>query len=180
VNNRVRVAEGVDGQIVVLACWCATCRAETGPDRDGVCPWCGLWVLDESALSSAAMLEQLRDGGLGALPEEPVAAPGRLPGRRTLRWSQEDLVAAIRRWASEKGRQPTSTQWMSSPGFGWPTTNTCVRAFGSWSAAVRAAGFEPIPNRFSRFPGGADGSSGAAAVGLTSCAAADKLTGEAA
>lgn len=27
----------------------------------------------------------------------------------------------------------------------WPATNTAVRVFGSWSAAIEAAGFEPMP-----------------------------------
>jgi len=174
VNQRVRVAEGLDGQIVVLACWCRTCRAETGPDRDGVCPWCGSRVLDEARLSASKMLEQLRAGGLGPLPADEVESPA--VHRRASKWTQEELVAAIRRWADLHGSQPTSTRWMKSAGPGWPATNTCVRAFGSWAAAVRAAGFEPLPNRIVKASGGSDGLvPGAAAVGLTSCAAADKL-----
>ncbi len=79
-------------------------------------------------------------------------------------WTQDRIIAAIREWAAMDGSPPTATDWNSAlartrrdtgehplwsdyPGK-WPTTWTAAAAFGSWNAAIAAAGFVP------RMPGG--------------------------
>ena len=61
-NEQVRVAEGVNGTIVVMGAWCPTCRQETQPSSDGSCNWCHRPVIDEETLDVRALLAQIRDG----------------------------------------------------------------------------------------------------------------------
>ncbi len=76
-------------------------------------------------------------------------------------WDRERVIAAIQRWADEHGGvPPTATDWDSpfarARGLHekadkfeaddcWPWVNTVRRYFGSWNAAIAAAGFEPWP-----------------------------------
>ena len=57
-------------------------------------------------------------------------------------WGRDEILAAIRRWDLETGKQPSYTDWdIEHPGY--PTNKPVVRVFGSWSAAIRAAGYRP-------------------------------------
>jgi hypothetical protein len=78
-------------------------------------------------------------GGYGKAPKrcQPCATAHQ---KATAPWSREVILAAFRTWIDEHGAPPTSTEWMSGPGH--PTTNTVVSKFGSWSAALRAVGYE--------------------------------------
>lgn len=74
-------------------------------------------------------------------------------------WTREAVVAAIQRFAERYGRQPSATDFnpalaraLGNPARGerfyedgdYPNTSTVIQAFGSWSAAIAAAGFEPL------------------------------------
>lgn len=76
------------------------------------------------------------------------------------RWTTEAIIRAIQEWADEHGEPPAMPDWDSwqsrnlladheraerrdSEGNRWPWPTAVVRAFGSWNAGVRAAGFEP-------------------------------------
>jgi hypothetical protein len=60
----------------------------------------------------------------------------------TRRFSDEQIVGLIREWAAQHGEPPTSKDWeKAAPGR--PCTHTVAGRFGSWSQAIRAAGFEP-------------------------------------
>ena len=90
-------------------------------------------------------------GHLGsALPYRRFAAP------RVAEWTRGAIIAAIQRWADEHDGEPPSYQaW--APGMAvrrgrpdmaeeyysgtWPPGSSVARAFGSWGAALRAAGF---------------------------------------
>lgn len=72
---------------------------------------------------------------------------------RTL-WTRETIGAAIRQWHFEHGAFPAATDWNATLArrFGrpdrpvdFPSVETVQRVFGSWNAAIRAAGFEPRP-----------------------------------
>lgn len=68
---------------------------------------------------------------------EPAPQP-----RRTPRWSAEQVIAAFQQFAAEhRGRAPTVREWKRA-GLG-PSRDATGRHFGSWSAAIRAAGLEP-------------------------------------
>lgn len=57
-------------------------------------------------------------------------------------WTRERVIAAIQEWAREHGEPPRSLEWRrATPAF--PHDATVKRLFGSWNAAIAAAGFEP-------------------------------------
>jgi Homing endonuclease associated repeat len=60
-------------------------------------------------------------------------------------WSETEIVAAIRRFAHREGRPPTNREFVqlvrSEPSH--PTLGAVLGQFGSWNAALRAAGFAP-------------------------------------
>lgn len=58
-------------------------------------------------------------------------------------WTRERIIEAIQRWArTHHGMPPFSTEWNSKGrGSGYPPTTTVLARFGSWAAAVEAAGF---------------------------------------
>jgi hypothetical protein len=65
-------------------------------------------------------------------------------GYRT--WTRPELVSALRNLGADLGRSPRASD---ARRFGLPSFGTYKRAFGSWNAAVREAGFEPdmpMPN----------------------------------
>lgn len=61
-------------------------------------------------------------------------------------WTPSRIIAAIQRYAGEHGRPPGASEWLAgSHGRdvdGYPYTGIVQREFGTWSAAVRAAGFQ--------------------------------------
>lgn len=69
-------------------------------------------------------------------------------------WTHERVVAAMRRWARRTGSAPTYAEWSRPNGIGGglarpsyrrasrPSPHTVARLFGSWNAAVEAAGLE--------------------------------------
>lgn len=79
---------------------------------------------------------------------------------RSVAW----LVAEIRYWHELYGRPPTATEWTPAPSVKcrisperwreierrhredgpWPWVGVVVHTFGSWSAAIAAAGFSPL------------------------------------
>lgn len=67
------------------------------------------------------------------------AGPSPAPARTT--WTRERCIEALRAWAAEHGRTPTSADWATSGAV--PTRQTIANAFGSWGATIAAAGFEP-------------------------------------
>jgi hypothetical protein len=63
------------------------------------------------------------------------------------RWDRASIIAALHRDARRRGRPPTEQEWKASSRGGWgrerPTAQTAKTIFGSWNAALAAAGFEP-------------------------------------
>jgi hypothetical protein len=55
--------------------------------------------------------------------------------------SREEVVAAIRAWAREAGGPPTQDEWASPDDPRWPSYVTVKTHFGTWRAALEAAGF---------------------------------------
>jgi hypothetical protein len=66
------------------------------------------------------------------------------PGIRAdgIRWTPEMIVYAIDLWARRHMRAPTAEQW-SRAGADHPSRQTVQRVFGSWNAAIAAAGYVP-------------------------------------
>lgn len=64
-------------------------------------------------------------------------------GARATVWTRGGIVNAIRAFAAHEGRQPSALEWQRSRPSTYPATATVLNVFGSWNAAIRAAGFEP-------------------------------------
>ena len=92
---------------------------------------------------------------------EPILKPSAALCRRCCsigrtRWgkpfSKREIVAAIRAWNRVKGRAPALMDWHPSEHGGdprwerecprWPPASHVIRRFGSWNAALQAAGFD--------------------------------------
>lgn len=83
------------------------------------------------------------------------------PGTLTPRWGRDEIIEAIRRFAAEHGRPPTTTDWKvpKSERGDYPhatliyrTRSHPSRPFELWSDAIVAAGF-PRPHRSGPRPG---------------------------
>jgi Homing endonuclease associated repeat len=69
------------------------------------------------------------------------------------RWKQQEIIAAMRSWATANGRAPKCGDW-NSAGFDYPSSSTVLRHFSTWNSAVREAdltnGRERPPRRWNR------------------------------
>jgi hypothetical protein len=59
-----------------------------------------------------------------------------------VRWPVATVVTRLRAWAEEHGRPPTLEEWRRASAR-HPSAATVRRLFGTWNAALVAAGFEP-------------------------------------
>jgi len=57
-------------------------------------------------------------------------------------WTHERIIALIRRWARQRKRPPAQHEWRKRDGE-WPTAETVRDLFGTWNAAIAAAGLTP-------------------------------------
>jgi hypothetical protein len=65
------------------------------------------------------------------------------PGpRRGFRWDKTTICYAIELWHRRTSRTPALIEWRNA-GADHPSTFTVLRVFGSWNAAIKAAGFRP-------------------------------------
>lgn len=62
-------------------------------------------------------------------------------GEREPKIPRQDLLNELSRVAEREGREPRSSDIESGDGYSYPTY---INRFGSWAAAVRAAGYEPF------------------------------------
>lgn len=65
------------------------------------------------------------------------------PGPRIgFAWDRETIVYALELWHRRHLQTPTKAEWVAA-GENHPSVDTVMRIFGSWNAAIRAAGFRP-------------------------------------
>lgn len=75
-----------------------------------------------------------------------VVAAGFDPYRPARNWPKDEVIAAMRAFADTHGRPPTSKDWRRATLPGEPThpgSKTVAKLFGSFAAAVTAAGLVP-------------------------------------
>jgi hypothetical protein len=109
------------------------------------------WIRDPDLSRQRAR----RDSYRVPCPEcgRPMSGEGETCGACRKTWTRDAVVAAIRDWADEHdGVPPTSTEFNPPVGSParveresgrWPARSTVLAAFGSWNAAMLAAGFQP-------------------------------------
>jgi len=56
--------------------------------------------------------------------------------------ARAEVIAAIQKYHRLHGRTPAARDWLHGPS-GWPYTASVQSLFGSWNAAIAAAGFIP-------------------------------------
>jgi len=80
-----------------------------------------------------------------------------IPQRARILWTREMIIERVQQWNRTHGQPPTATDWNPSMLVGtglaakaesfysgcWPQMGTVSNHFGSWSAAIAAAGFPP-------------------------------------
>lgn len=76
------------------------------------------------------------------MPRGMVAADMKQQRRPNGHWTQERVIEAVQRWATEHGTPPSADEWTCSGPY-WPSKNTLLGKFGSWNAIIVAAGLEP-------------------------------------
>jgi hypothetical protein len=111
-------AEGLRQSLIDLAA-CSEALASQLPPPD---QW------PEAIESEAAIRQRL------AVAEAP-------PPQVRVRWTPELIVGAMHRFVDLHGRLPATADWVEK-GADHPTTQTVRNQFGSWSAGLRAAGYE--------------------------------------
>src|SRR5262249_11455553 len=67
------------------------------------------------------------------------------------RWSDREIVSALRAWARNHQRSPASSDWAHATR-DHPEASTVRRHYGSFEAAVRAASLPPPPRSWRRRP----------------------------
>ena len=92
-------------------------------------------------------------------PRCPECA-ARANAEAALKWTPELILARIQEWAGLYGEPPAIPDWQPTTCYDvyhdwararrfveanghWPWSNTVIQRFGSWNAAISAAGFEP-------------------------------------
>jgi hypothetical protein len=119
----------VRGRAPTVSEWTAMPTGDTHPSRRAVVDCFGSWT---NALDAARVVDRTAPQG---------AEPGvRAPSRRRA-FTDEHVIAALRGDADSRGRSPRRNEWK-----GRSRTEPGVRAvldhFGSWNAALRAAGLQ--------------------------------------
>ena len=72
---------------------------------------------------------------------QALAAAGLRPHRRA--WTREQIIRALRAWAAAHGRPPHHDEWQRSA-VEHPPSGTVTLRFGSWTAALEAAGLPTV------------------------------------
>jgi hypothetical protein len=153
----------VTGDAPFTGDWMKVPAMTSALQRAGVDPesrWCDhrLWptthVVSDTFGTWNAAIE-----AAGFTPRLP--GTGQRAGREAL-WTKERIIDALQRWHAQHGRVPTSNEWGThgsgrrwNPDAEYPTVNPVLRQFGSWNAALSAAGYaNEIRNTSTRIKGG--------------------------
>lgn len=110
-----------------------------------------LWAEGKTLREIAAALGMASPESAGVMVVRYRAEGIDLPLRRP-RWTDEMILAAIRTHAAAHGGPPTCREWVAATA-SHPATGTVMYVFGSWNAAISAAGFVPREQGFGRLVG---------------------------
>lgn len=65
-------------------------------------------------------------------------------GANGWRWTRSAVIQALRAWAQEHGRAPTTKDWQRAKGAVYPNFTVVYSQFGSWGEALEAADLKPV------------------------------------
>lgn len=128
---------------------CVGCGAPLAPNkaRGRQRKWCGDACRKRQYSPPCVDCGHLLSGSDGRGPNAPVRCRA-CNAARQRRDSERWILESFREWAQMFGRPPTAPEWNASAEHGgrpWPSATNVINHFGSWSAGLRAAGFEPRP-----------------------------------
>jgi hypothetical protein len=132
---------------------CQGCGVEIPPSRGGPArKWCSERCRKSQYAGECENCGAPTDGSYGR-----AKAPKLCKGcAEEPYWTRDRIVSAIRSWVDATGEVPASYEWHpGDPRFPgapfvvgeYPNAVTVHRTFGSWTAAVEAAGLEPRGRR---------------------------------
>jgi len=145
---------------------CDGCGAELPPPRNPGPPrrWCSGRCRKKTLYSRPCVdCGAPLNGNAGNGPSAPTRCPACsnvVSGTARKVWTREAILMAIRDWALEYGEPPSMPDWdpwrarhrlgddgrarrFEAADGRWPNFTVPVLEFGSWNAAIAAAGFEP-------------------------------------
>jgi hypothetical protein len=100
-----------------------------------------------------------RDCGTAVVSDAERCLRCALKRRRERAWTREEIVAALRAWTADTGAPPKASEWdygeRAAPEWlrdpeRWPSVQLVRSRFGSWEAALRAAGYRARWRRYTR------------------------------
>jgi Homing endonuclease associated repeat len=116
-----------------------------GADHDGVPPSKAQWRRYSRGHPNVAVVRRLFGNWSAA-----IRAAGLSPRKGRVRWTDEAILDVLRQWTQEHG-PPRATDWNAvTPEH--PARRLVTTRFGSWDAALRAAGITSpsTPHKWSR------------------------------
>lgn len=127
---------------------CHGCEKPISPRRK----WCGEGCRKRHSYCGTCVDCGARTGysGVGTKPSEHC---GDCASLASSVWTRGAIVGAIQLWAERHGQQPAAIDWNTTlarkvgrpeRGHEFPNTSTVLYAFGTWNAAMAAAGFTPV------------------------------------
>lgn len=133
---------------------CAGCETAIPPSRGGPArKWCSEKCRKAQYGGVCENCGAATDGSYGSALAPKLCRPCRLEEQTT--WGADGVLTAIRRWVETYGEPPGEVDW--NPNLArrrdhlhrveryetgnWPSHATVTYHFGSWNAAIEAAGF---------------------------------------
>jgi hypothetical protein len=113
-----------------------------GAERIGRSPSVAMWLSQPDRPCSEKVLIHRFGGGWLAVLEAAGLEPTK-DGRES-QWTNEHLLSMLRAYATAAGAPPTGAGWNVAYPEG-PDERTVARRFGSWGAALEAAGLQRRP-----------------------------------
>lgn len=139
---------------------CLTCETPLPPARGRPRKFCSDRCRKAQYARPCTDCGQAMSGDYGRSTKGPQRCPSCATAARTM-WTRDTIVAAIHGWVARYGAIPAATDWNPSQARArgldwradrflegvWPFQATVQKVFGSWSAAISAAGYQPREGR---------------------------------
>jgi len=115
-------------------------------EKHGKQPAANQWVRAKPSHPNSRTVERVFGSWNNAIREagfEPRPPHRSYTGRE---WTRRDVCDAIYAWRYRNGSPPKGSDWRVGSE-DWPPLSRVVAIFGSWTAAIVEAGYEPLRGR---------------------------------